>query len=122
MNDFRAQLAPGWSGVNVGILVVLFVFAFPLGLLMLAYLLWGGRLGLDLGRPETFAREGRRLTGAFGAGQRHWRAGDGVRPTGRPDPVIRRETELQAEAERLAAEREALARERAELERERTQH
>ena len=120
MNDWKAQLAPGWSGLNIGILIVLAVFAFPLALVMLAYIVWGDRLGLDLGRPETFAREGRRLGGAFGAGRDHWRgAGAPVRPTGRPDPVIDRGRDVAAESERLAAEREAIRREREELERER---
>ncbi len=74
MNDFKAQLAPGWTGVNVGLLVVLFLLAFPLGLVMLAYIVWGGRLGLNLARPETFAREARRIGRAFGAGRDHWRS------------------------------------------------
>ena len=118
MNDWKAQLAPGWSGLNIGILVVLFLVAMPLALLMLAYIVWGGRIGLDLGRPETFAREGKRLAGAFGAGREHWRGGSPV-STGRPAPTLERERELAAEADRLSAERAALARERAELDRER---
>ena len=120
MNDWRAQLAPGWSGLNVGLTIVLFLVAWPLGLAMIAYVIWGGRLGLDLGRPETFAREARRLGGAFGAGREHWRDGAAPpRPTGTPSPVVDRERDLEAESARLEAEREALARERAELERER---
>ena len=124
MNDWKAQLAPGWSGLNIAVMVVLFVVAFPLGLAMLAYIVWGARFGLDLGHPETFAREGRRLAGAFGAGRDHWRGAERVRPTGRPEPVLDRERDLAEQSERLAAEREALARERAELERERgsTEH
>ena len=119
MQDWKAQLAPGWSGLNIALAVVLFLVAFPLGLLMLAYIVWGGRLGLDLARPETFAREGRRLAGAFGAGREHWRGAAPPRATGRPAPVVERERDLAAESDRLAVEREALARERAELERER---
>ena len=90
MNDWKAQLAPGWSGLNIALMVLLFLVALPLGLAMLAYIVWGGRIGLDLARPETFAREGKRLAGAFGAGRDHWRGGT-ARPTGRPAPEVERE-------------------------------
>lgn len=104
MNDWKAQLAPGWSGINIALTIVLFLIAFPLGLLMLAYIIWGGRIGLDLGRPETFAREAKRLTGAFGAGREHWRSDANPNATGRPTPVVDRERDLDAGASRPAAD------------------
>ena len=61
MNDLRTQLSPGWTGVNIAITVVLFMLAWPLGLLMIGYILWGRRLGLDFARPETVSAFGRRL-------------------------------------------------------------
>lgn len=68
MNDFKQQLAPGWSPVNIGLTVVLFWMAWPLGLLMVAYIIWGHKLRLDLSHPETISAFGARLAAAFRAG------------------------------------------------------
>ena len=69
MHDIKQQLAPGWSAVNIGIIVVLFLIdLWPLGLLMVAYVVWGGKLGLKLGRPETLSVFARRVAAAFKAG------------------------------------------------------
>lgn len=65
MNEFKKQLAPGWSGVNIGIVVLLTVTtSWVLGLVMVAYIVWGGQLGLDLSRPETLGVFFRRVSGA----------------------------------------------------------
>lgn len=72
MSDLRSQLAPGWSGVNIGLLVVLFIIGWPLGLLMLGYILQGQKLGLHLGRPETLTAAFSRLSNAWKAGQNNW--------------------------------------------------
>ena len=37
-------LRPGWSPLTIGLMVLGFIFAWPLGLAMLAYILWGDRL------------------------------------------------------------------------------
>jgi hypothetical protein len=68
MNDFKQQLAPGWSGVNIGIVVILSLISWPFALVMVAYILWGQKVGLDLGKPETLATFGRRIATAFKAG------------------------------------------------------
>ncbi len=68
MHDIKQQLAPSWSAVNIGLIIILFLIGWPLGLLMVAYVVWGGKLGLNLGRPETFSVFGRRLAAAFKAG------------------------------------------------------
>ena len=68
MNDIKQQLAPSWSTVNIVISVVLLYLAWPLALLFVAYVLWGSKVGLDLGRPETLKAFGRRLSNAFKAG------------------------------------------------------
>lgn len=68
MNDIKQQLTPGWSAVNIALVVVLFMMAWPLALLMLAYIIWGQKLGLDLGRPETLSIFWKRLSTAFRAG------------------------------------------------------
>lgn len=67
MNDLKSQLLPGWSPLNIGLLV-LFFFIFKLfALLMLGYILFGDRLGLDLGRPETFKALWGRVSDAWKA-------------------------------------------------------
>ena len=68
MNDLKHQLAPGWSPVNIGLVVLLSLMAWPLGLLMVAYVVWGQKLGLDLSQPASFSTFGRRIAAAFRAG------------------------------------------------------
>ena len=67
MNDFVQQLAPSWSPVNIGITVLLFLLYWPFALIMLAYIVWGGKFGLDLRRPETFSIFAKRLGTAWKA-------------------------------------------------------
>ena len=64
----RSQFAPGWSGVNIALMVVLFIVAWPLGLLMLGYILAGDSLGLNLGQPQPFIAPVRRVGAAINAG------------------------------------------------------
>lgn len=109
MNDLKPQLAPGWSGVNIALLVVLFLIFKPLALLMLAYILVGERFGLHLGQPETFTALWSRITASWSAGGTDRVDGAG----GTPAPSIDRQSELDARASDLDAERDALARERA---------
>jgi len=61
MNDLRSQLAPGWSGVNIGIMVLLFIAIPPLGLLMLGYIIWGRQLDLDFTQRLIASRTKRRI-------------------------------------------------------------
>ena len=139
MNDLRAQLAPGWSGVNVAITVVLFLMAWPLGLLMIAYIVWGDRLGLNLARPETLSAFGGRIAHAWRAGSASWgnaaplssgtptgAGSSGSRPPGAAGAGVSGSSTTPAggtpaaENERaLRAERETLERERREFEAER---
>jgi hypothetical protein len=72
MTDFRAQLAPGWSAVNIGLLVLLFILAWPLALVMVTYIVWGKQLNLDLGQPETLSAFGRRIATAWRAAVESW--------------------------------------------------
>lgn len=67
MNDFKQQLAPSWSAVNIGLTVVLFLIGWPLGLIMIAYIVFGQKLGLDLSRPETLGVFGKRIGQAWRA-------------------------------------------------------
>jgi len=61
VNDFKQQLAPGWSPVNIGITVVLYLLAWPFALLMVAYIIWGNKAGLDLSQPATLGVFVRRI-------------------------------------------------------------
>ena len=67
MNDLKQQLAPGWSAVNIGIVVVLFIIWWPLGLAMVAYIVFGQAVGLDLSRPDTLSVFGKRIGQAWRA-------------------------------------------------------
>lgn len=119
MNGFRSQLSPGWSGVNIALMVVLFVIAWPLGLLMIAYIVWGRQLGLDFARPETLSTFGGRLRRAWHAAAASWRQDlplstgtPGARPAERVD--ARDATSLQAERDALERERQAFEAEKRE--------
>ena len=46
------NIRPGWSPLTIGIMVVGFIIAWPLGLAALAYIIWGDRL-------HTFVDEAR---------------------------------------------------------------
>jgi hypothetical protein len=49
MTTVTSTLRPGWNPISIGLMVLGFVLFWPLGLAMLAYILWGDRLnGTDL--------------------------------------------------------------------------
>ncbi|PID61662.1 MAG: hypothetical protein CSB44_06420 [Gammaproteobacteria bacterium] len=96
MNNLSTQLGPEWTPVNIAIMVLLFLFGFwPLSAAMIAYVIWGDRIGLDLRRPASFSTLVDRLAAAFRgakagffendnpdiAGERPWQGGAG---TGKP--------------------------------------
>ena len=107
--DLRANLAPGWSGVNIALMVVLFMFFWPFGLAMVAYILLGEQMGLDLGRPHTFKHLGTKLTTAARAAINSVKsANPGI--TGIPEP------EQESFKQWREQETERLAKDRADLE------
>lgn len=55
------SVRPGWSPVTVGLMVLGFIIAWPLGLAVLAYILWGDRL-------HTYMDEARYRFGSRRAG------------------------------------------------------
>jgi len=67
VNDLKQQLSPGWSAVNVGITVLLYLIAWPFAVAMLAYIIWGKNLGLDLSQPATLGQFARRIGTAWKA-------------------------------------------------------
>lgn len=140
---FRSQLAPHWSGVNIAIVVVLFLLKwYLLAIAMAAYVIWGQRAGLNLARPQTFVVAGTRLGRALSRALSDLGDSESGKPadtglgTGKPDPFSSRATEAgatrtsgaagsddferwrQQEAERLRADRETLEVERAAFEKE----
>lgn len=95
MTQSAAMLRPAWTPATIALMVLGFMVFWPLGLAMLAYILWGDRLG-------DFKREVNRATGdAFSGCRRATRSH--VR-TGNVAFDDWRETEL----ERLAEERRKL--------------
>ncbi|GGD02551.1 DUF2852 domain-containing protein [Aureimonas glaciei] len=108
----HALIRPAWTPATIGLMVVGFMIYWPLGLAMIAYILWGDRL-------ETFRHDVNRSTDRFFGGLK--RSGAGMPfATPRTGNVAFddwRETELarlDAERRRLmeaSAEFEAYARE-----------
>lgn len=103
-------IRPGFHPMSIGLMVIGFVFAWPLGLAMLAYMLWGDRMqafgrGLRDGYERSrFSAEMRR--GFAGAG-----TGFGFTTGNAAFDAYRA-----AELERLEAERRRLEEERHEFE------
>lgn len=57
-------LRPAFTPFTIALMVILFIVAWPLGLLMLAYLLWGDRLSFD-GATNSGAKRSARSAGCF---------------------------------------------------------
>ena len=104
MQDLQKQLAPGWSTVNIALMVIMFVLAWPLGLLMLAYILTGDRLDIDFSRPQTLSIFVRRVRRSFRRGLDAW---DEPLPVAKPSSTGTPIDDLSSERDRLQAEREA---------------
>lgn len=99
-----ALLRPAWTPATIALMVLGFMVFWPLGLAMLAYILWGDRL-------EGFKRDVNRSTDSFFAGcRRHKRDRHHAR-TGNVAFDDWREKEL----ERLAEERRKLEEMRSEF-------
>lgn len=47
-------IRPAWTSVTIGLMVIGFLVAWPLGLLMLAYILWGDRIPEFRQKGEAF--------------------------------------------------------------------
>ncbi|MBE0694165.1 MAG: DUF2852 domain-containing protein [Aquamicrobium sp.] len=89
-----ALIRPAWTPATIALMVVGFVVFWPLGLAMLAYILWGDRL------DEFKGEWGKARNGLFGSCRRH----GGFARTGNIAFDEWREKEL----ERLAEERRKL--------------
>lgn len=93
-------IRPDWTPLTIGLMVLGFLVAWPLGLLMLAYILWGDRI------PEF-----RRSAEAFRS-----RSGVGPSPTTRESGNIAFDEYRERELKRLEQERRRLDEERREFE------
>jgi hypothetical protein len=60
-----ALIRPAWTPATIGLMVLGFMVFWPLGLAMLAYVLWGDRL-------EAFKSNVNRATDRFAAGKWEW--------------------------------------------------
>lgn len=120
-DNIRSQLAPGWSGVNIAIMVVALIFMFPLGILMIGYILLGDSLGVDLGRPETFTRLFQRIGRAFDAGMAEFngQTNDVTAPVANTDPTATPVEPAPAQAESTGAQSESVQTQREALDAER---
>ena len=101
-----AFIRPGWSPLSIAAMVLGFVIWWPLGLAMLAYILWGEKFGPQI---EQGVRQAR--SGFTGCRARHGFSG-GFAKTGNAAFDEYRERELA----RLDEERRRLDEERAEFE------
>jgi hypothetical protein len=62
MTTHCAAVRPSWTPLNIALMVLGFIIFWPLGLVMLAYILWGDRLQGELDgirRQFSFPRHGR---------------------------------------------------------------
>ncbi len=99
-----AIFQPGWTPITIGLMVLGFIIFWPLGLAMLAYILWGDRLKGKFNTNRTSWSYG----GSSSYRHRYWQGEN----TGNAAFDDYRKSEL----ERLEAERRKLEEERAEFE------
>lgn len=101
----NAWIRPAWTPVTIAMMIVGFMVFWPLGLAMLAYILWGDRL-------EEFKSGVNRTTDGFA---RNWSCGRGRGPRASTGNVAFDDWR-DAEIERLREERRKLEEMRAEFE------
>ncbi len=107
MNSFA--LRPGWNPLNIALMVVAFIIYWPLGLLMLAYIVWGDRLpSLVADAKEKLGMNGSSSRAPVFPGARPAATGP-VQPTGNvafDDYRARELARLEEERRKLDAMRE----------------
>ena len=106
MNN-AALIRPGWTPATIALMIIGFMLFWPLGLAMLAYIVWGNRFGSF---KHEMSNAGENVCGAFR--RRSHRFGRGPFGTGNVAFDEWREKEL----ERLDEERRKLEEMRAEFE------
>lgn len=119
-DSLKSQLAPGWSPVNIVLMIFAFWVFWPLGLAMLAYILKGADFGVDLRQPGSFVpffrNAGDYARNTFNKFNNERGSTSGT-PGGKPTPHDRADESWQnTERDKLKAERASLDRERAAFE------
>ncbi|HWJ74039.1 DUF2852 domain-containing protein [Mesorhizobium sp. BR1-1-16] len=102
-------LRPGWTPLTIALMVLGFVVFWPLGLAMLAYIIWGDRLPEFRRSAEGVRDDFKRSFG--GCGSKRWNAGSSYQSGNSAFDAYRA-----AELKRLEEERRKLDSERAEFE------
>ncbi len=74
MSDLRDQLVPGWSPVTIVLVVVGFLIAWPIGVLMLGYIVFGNQLNINLAEPHTLKAFCKRISLAWQAAVASWKS------------------------------------------------
>jgi len=100
-----AVIKPNWSPLNIALMVLGFVFFWPLGLAMLAYILWGEHYGGSSEKAEKWMKKQKFKMNGRGCHGRHSATGNAAFDEYR-----------EAEIRRLQEERMRLEEERAEFE------
>ncbi len=113
--SLKSQLAPGWSPVNIGLMVIGLWIFWPLGLAMLGYILKGADVGVDLRRPGSFLPFFRNLGDSARAAFDKFKNNGSADQPRSAGGIPQRDSNDQWQR----AEREKLQSERADLERER---
>ena len=104
-----ALIRPGWSPATIALMIIGFMLFWPLGLAMLAYIVWGNRFG---GFKHEMNNAADNVCGAFRRSRRSQHFGRGPFGTGNVAFDEWREKELQ----RLDEERRKLEEMRTEFE------
>jgi hypothetical protein len=102
-------LRPGWTPLTIALMVIGFVVFWPLGLAMLAYIIWGDRIPEFRRNAEGVRDDFKRSFG--GCGAKRWNAGSTYQSGNSAFDAYRA-----AELKRLDEERRKLDGERAEFE------
>ena len=100
-------LRPGWTPLTIALMVLGFVFFWPLGLAMLAYIIWGDRIPEFRRNAEAMKSDFRRSFGGCSA-RKNW--------NGYASGNAAFDDYREAELRRLDEERRRLDEERAEFE------
>lgn len=75
-----AIIKPQWSFVTIALMVLGFIVFWPLGLAMLAYILWGEKFGGSADKAEAWVNAKRNWARNYRSG-RHMQGGRGFRST-----------------------------------------
>jgi len=73
----NALIKPEWSPITIGLMVLGFIFFWPLGLAMLAYILWGEKFGGSAERAQAWVKDKKHWAKNCGTERRGFRHASG---------------------------------------------